>query len=360
MNKLVLLCGYGRMGKALKWAFNYLNYNVITVDTIDEADIKIKFEDASSSLVLATTINQYKPALVFSSLPYYLNTQVARTCIELSVPYADLGGRVDVSDTINILARKYKSPVATDLGLAPGFVNILAERAMIEYPGNLTDLHMGVGGLPMNWQPHDPRALNYVLTWSIDGLLNEYTDDCQILSNGVIQNAAALSMYEPLTIELTEYEWFLTSGGASHTLFSAQRKGVNNCTYRTIRYRGHKEMLDHILQIYDRDKLAEYLKPKNSFEALDYVLLTVFGASTATPNLVWYNEIHIDCNDMFSAMQMATAFPAALCSHDMTIRDLSGPVNYEDFATFRPFLQHDVDNMIERCRRDSYNENVHD
>ena len=44
-------------------------------------------------------------------------------------------------------------------------------------------------------------------------------------------------------LENEELEAFYTSGGASHSIPSMKERGVNNCCYKTIRYKGHRDMV---------------------------------------------------------------------------------------------------------------------
>jgi saccharopine dehydrogenase-like NADP-dependent oxidoreductase len=54
-------------------------------------------------------------------------------------------------------------------GLAPGFISI-AGYALSRGFDTLERLHMRVGALPQ----YPTNALKYNLTWSVDGLINEY------------------------------------------------------------------------------------------------------------------------------------------------------------------------------------------
>ena len=99
-------------------------------------------------------------------------------CVDNEVRYCDLGGRVDVSESINEWAgKKATRPVFTDLGLAPGWVNILAEQGYKELNGPADDTHieMMVGGLP-DYLESSNNPLCYAVTWSVDGLINELKD----------------------------------------------------------------------------------------------------------------------------------------------------------------------------------------
>ena len=88
-----------------------------------------------------------------------------------------------------------------------------------------------VGGLPDSKVNH---PLDYVVTWSVDGLINEYKDDCQILEDGELKIVKGMSGLEAVECDtLGKLEAFYTSGGASHSIFSMRDRGVQNCSYKS-------------------------------------------------------------------------------------------------------------------------------
>src|SRR5437016_3671203 len=73
----------------------------------------------------------------------------------------------------------------------------------------LRDVQMRVGALPVF--PHN--ALKYNLTWSTDGLINEYCNPCESIRDGTLVEVPALEELEQFTLDGVEYEAFNTSGG---------------------------------------------------------------------------------------------------------------------------------------------------
>ena len=103
-----------------------------------------------------------KPDIVISSLPYHQTEMIGYWCVDNGMRYCDLGGRVDVSRNINKHALGAATkPVFTDLGLAPGWVNILAEEGCRQLHRQATTVKMMVGGLPDSKVNH---PLDYVVT----------------------------------------------------------------------------------------------------------------------------------------------------------------------------------------------------
>ena len=57
------------------------------------------------------------------------------------------------------------------------------------------------------------NSLKYNLTWSVDGLINEYCHPCEAIRGGKNIEVLALEGLEHFSLDGTEYEAFNTSGG---------------------------------------------------------------------------------------------------------------------------------------------------
>ena len=311
--------GIGRMGTAISYAMNSLGFDVIGVDTHPGAidNFKKYIDNSSGTFYLiddtpGKTIDQAlsfeTPDVVISSLPYHQTELAAKWCIDNDVRYCDLGGRVDVSESINKYALAHATkPVFTDLGLAPGWINIMAEESyrQVRKP---TDINMYVGGLPQH--PAADNPLQYELTWSYDGLINEYIDDCEVLIDGEVVIRPGLEGHDQVMTKLGHLEAFYTSGGAAHSINSMAKRGVQNCAYRTLRYHGHRDIVRYLVRDCELDD--EVLKNifnggKYQQQAGDDVVVMLAIASDG--NLTWKKDTLVLSDDEFTAMQKATAFP---------------------------------------------------
>jgi len=311
--------GVGRMGEAICYAMRKLGFMVIGVDSNPSAgDNFRKHVDGPNGAFYLTDkkkswrrpLKFEQPDIVISSLPYHQTQKVAMWCIYNNIRYCDLGGRVDVSQKINEYAKeKASKPVMTDLGLAPGWVNIMAEWGYSRIHGEVEDVKMMVGGIPTQKTNH---PLDYVVTWSVDGLINEYKDDCKILKDGKIETVEGMDGVEHLNCgELGLLEAFYTSGGASHTIDDMQKRGVKNCSYKTLRYQGHRDIVKFLMDNLTESCFREVFERgcQNVTNCLDMVLLK---AMVKSKDLTWEKDISIiGDEDGFSAMQKATAFPAS-------------------------------------------------
>jgi saccharopine dehydrogenase-like NADP-dependent oxidoreductase len=93
---------------------------------------------------------------------------------------------------------------------------------------------MRVGALPQ----HPNNMLKYSMTWSTDGLINEYGNPCLGVADGHSIESAPLEGLEEIEIDGTRYEAFNTSGGLG-SLGETYGARCEQMNYKTIRYPGH-------------------------------------------------------------------------------------------------------------------------
>ena len=309
--------GIGRMGQAIGYAMDKLGFDIYAVDTnmhaIDSLHELVNKETDFSLDPSFELLDDVEPDVVISSLPYHQTEKLAYHCIDSGTRYCDLGGRVDVSNSINEYANeKAIKPVFTDLGLAPGWVNILAEQGY-KRVYDAIDVRMMVGGIPLN-RPNGP--LKYFMTWSMDGLLNEYRDDCEVLVDGEIVTIPGLSECETIDPKwegCVMLEAFCTSGGAAHTTQRMKDRGVKNCVYKTLRWGGHHELIDFFMNKcnYTDDQLKHVLETSANYEKSDEDVVVIMVEVKNDTGLTWKKEHVIECDEKFSAMQKCTAFPVS-------------------------------------------------
>ncbi len=189
--------------------------------------------------------------LVVNSCPYFLNGPIARAAAKAKASYIDLSEDVKTGDEIEKLAKRVDSYFVPRCGIAPGFIQIIASHLIKQYD-HAENVSLRVGALPVN----PTNALKYNLTWSTDGLINEYGNASEALVNGEVKMLEPLEGYERLVIDGVEYEAFNTSGGLG-TLAHSMKNKVKNLTYKTMRYLGHRDLMKFLL--FDL-KLNEYRK----------------------------------------------------------------------------------------------------
>ena len=99
-----------------------------------------------------------------------------------------------------------------------------------------------------------------------------------------------------------------TSGGASHSIYDMQRRAVKNCSYKTMRYRGHGDMVRFLIRDcnLDDDTLNKIFLEGCGKANKDEVFIV---AEVSGADKTWRQEKVIKSDEQFSAMQKATAFP---------------------------------------------------
>ncbi|MCC6246843.1 MAG: saccharopine dehydrogenase NADP-binding domain-containing protein, partial [Rubrivivax sp.] len=145
---------------------------------------------------------------VLNALPYHLATLAASAAREAGCHYFDLTEDVAATRAIKQLADGAATAFMPQCGLAPGFIGIVAHHLAQGFE-TLHDVQMRVGALPA----FPTNSLKYNLTWSVDGLINEYCHPCEAIRDGQNIEVLPLEGLEHFSLDGTEYEAFNTSGG---------------------------------------------------------------------------------------------------------------------------------------------------
>ncbi|MDE2162259.1 MAG: saccharopine dehydrogenase family protein, partial [Alphaproteobacteria bacterium] len=156
--------------------------------------------------------------------------------------YLDLTEDVESTRAIKKLAEGASTAFIPQCGLAPGFISIAAYDLAKKFD-KLRDVNMRVGALPV----FPTNALKYNLTWSTDGLINEYCNPCESVRDGVRGEVPSLEEIEHFSLDGTEYEAFNTSGGLG-TLCDTLEGKVENLNYKTVRYPGHRDIIKMLVR----------------------------------------------------------------------------------------------------------------
>ncbi|MFD1388655.1 saccharopine dehydrogenase family protein [Oceanobacillus oncorhynchi subsp. oncorhynchi] len=177
--------------------------------------------------------------VVVNALFYTFNEIVAKTGIKVGTSVVDLGGHIDhITDKVLELegeARTAGVTIIPDLGVAPGMINILSGYGASKLE-KAASIQLFVGGIPVH--PEAPLKYNHV--FSMEGVLDHYTDPSEIIRNHQLITVPSLSEIEPIEFaDFGELEAFHTSGGTSTLTKSFPY--LETLEYKTIRYPGHAE-----------------------------------------------------------------------------------------------------------------------
>jgi saccharopine dehydrogenase-like NADP-dependent oxidoreductase len=178
---------------------------------------------------------------VAAALPYYLTKKVAEIAKICQVHYFDLTEDIETTEYVQTLAKDSQNIFAPQCGLAPGFISIVTND-LIQQFDEVDTVKMRVGALPVNIS----HPLKYALTWSTEGLINEYVKPCEAIENYQPVILEPLQGLETIEIDGSSYEAFNTSGGIGSLKNTYQGK-IRSINYKTVRYPGHCEKLRFLI-----------------------------------------------------------------------------------------------------------------
>lgn len=281
----ILVAGAGKIGRLIACLLaesgDYKVYlSDLSFDDFDKtllgsqsSNIELISLDAVDKSAVEQLVSKEKIGSIISSLPYFCNIPLAEIAREHNIHYFDLTEDTAVTDKVKTLAQGAQSAFVPQCGLAPGFISIAANE-LIGHFDSVESVLMRVGALPIN--PNN--ALKYSLTWSTDGLINEYGNTCYGIVNGQEQSLQPLEGLETVEIDGLLYEAFNTSGGLG-SLAETYRGQVDTMNYKTLRYPGHcKQMrllMNDLKLNQDRDTLKRILENAIPKTAQDVVLVYV-------------------------------------------------------------------------------------
>jgi lysine 6-dehydrogenase len=272
-----------------------------------------------------------------SSSSWRLNLGISRAALEANTHMCDLGGNSEIVRRqleLDHRARERGVCIVPDCGEAPGLASNLLAHALtlMEQTDELLLLD---GGLPA--EPAPPW--NYVLTFNVDGLTNEYDGKTTWLEDGELVEVECL---DPETYELIDFgpplgtlEAFAAATGST-TPWSFRHR-VKSLRAKVLRYPGHAAQFKAFrdLGLFSEEPLEVggiEVIPREVFHALlerkiragpgtrDVVIARVLakgrdgGRDTgATVDLRVYPDDRLG----FTAMEQATGWHAAIVCHLM-------------------------------------------
>jgi len=346
-----VVLGAGRQGTAV--AYDLMRYGEAQELVIADCDSGLahRAADRVNSLVPSTparaaTVNVTdQRALtellrgadaIVSAVPYRFNADVATAAIASRTSMCDLGGNTDIVRkelALDKEAREALVSIIPDCGLMPGMGNTLAVYAMsrIAQPHHV---RIFVGGLPRHPRP----PFDYLLTFHIGGLSNEYAGDAIYLRNGRIAHVPVFTELEMLDFPepVGRCEAFVTSGGTSTCPWSFQDTLL---TYeeKTVRYPGHCAAFRSFADLglldlapvevegtstVPREVFHTLLEPKITFpQDDDLVALRILCNGEDEDGQQVQIKLEVidfqDANTGFRAMERMTGFPAAIVAYLM-------------------------------------------
>jgi saccharopine dehydrogenase-like NADP-dependent oxidoreductase len=297
--------------------------------------------DASDTAALARHLAAHPVDAVISSLPYYCNVGVAKAARGAGAHYFDLTEDVEVTHEVIRIAAGAAQAFVPQCGLAPGFISIAANELMSHFD-KLRTVKLRVGALPQ----HPNNVLKYSLTWSTEGLINEYGNPCQAIADGRTVEVAPLEGLEEIEIDGTLYEAFNTSGGLG-SLADSHGARCESMNYKTIRYPGHCAQMQFLMNDlklnHDRKTLKQVLESAVPQTLQDVVI--IYAAVTGSQDGELREENYVNkvypqliAGRLWSAIQVTTA-AGITAVVDLVLQQ---PQQYAGFVAQEKFSMPDI------------------
>ncbi|MCG8448951.1 MAG: saccharopine dehydrogenase NADP-binding domain-containing protein [Pirellulales bacterium] len=319
-----LLLGAGKIGRMIsRLLVDSSDYDLTVADADPEAlrrlaervPVTTRQLDAGDAKALAVEMQNCDS--VISALSFRFNPLVAEVALQTGTNYFDLTEDVATTRHVRKIAEQAQPGqiFMPQCGLAPGFISIVANHLTQSFD-SLDSVRMRVGALPQ----FPTGALKYNLTWSTDGLINEYCNPCEAIYQGNPIEVLPLEGLEQFSLDGVRYEAFNTSGGLG-TLCETLNGRVRDLNYKTVRYLGHQEMmllLVNALRLSERRDLLKDLL-ENAIPVTFQDVVVTFCAVTGMrqgqfvqitdARKIYHQEI---AGENWSAIQITTA--AGICT----------------------------------------------
>lgn len=285
---IIMIVGAGRVGLAAAKIIRKIStYAVVLVDAhrsaLDAAQVelfqwqvetgRLSLHHAADATTLRQVVLDERPDVIMCSTPFTVNVQVAQLAAELGISYLDFTEDNQVTQEISKL--DVRSTFVPQTGLAPGLVSYLGLE-LFERLGSPASLDLRVGALPQ--VAFGPAY--YAITWSPEGLINEYLKPALRKRNHLVETVPPLQDRETVLVGGAIYEAFTTSGGAGDLdAYGA----IPSVEYKTLRHPGHLEAIKALLEKVGYDLAAGVEEAKRTFHRTrdDTVVLMALAVDQA-------------------------------------------------------------------------------
>ena len=236
----VIVLGSGKIGSVIAKDFSKRNVEI----TLSDVDLKraekaareigadyLKF-DTSNFDSMVKILSEFD--FVLGALPGDYGFRALEACVEAGKSIVDVSFTPEDPSILDRNARDAGLTIIPDCGVAPGLSNLLVGYGASKFD-KVDEAKIMVGGIPEKPVP----PLGYTVTWSADGLIDEYIRDVTVVRDGKVVKVPPLSGLEQIEFPgVGTLEAFYTDGLRS---LVRSLPGVKNLYEKTLRYPGHVE-----------------------------------------------------------------------------------------------------------------------
>lgn len=318
---MITVVGAGSIGSTIA---RYLSrkYDVSVIDR-DENRLAL-LKDMKG---LHGTINDYPDQIenskvIVVALPGSVAHGVVEELLRAGKKVVDISFSNEDPFVLDEIAKSNGGLLIPDAGFAPGLSNLLA--GVLHKEKKYRSIEIYVAGLPQDRKP----PLEYSVTWSVEGLIDEYTRPARIILGGKVTEVDPLQDVKCFSIEgMGEYEAFYSDG--LRTLLDTMPE--TDMFEKTLRYPGHISRIRFLrdMGFFSEDEVEGTTPRKiteNLFDALktgerDVCILIVRGIGQENREFLCIDR-YDDRNDV-SSMSRMTGYTAAVFAEAV----LSGKVD---------------------------------
>jgi lysine 6-dehydrogenase len=272
---------------------------------------------------------------LLSAVPYPYNLDLTEVAIRVKAHMCDLGGHTGIARQQHAFAPQARGAgisIVPNCGQVPGMGTTLMVYAM-ELLDEAVDVYMWDGGIPQNPRP----PFNYLLSFNIAGLTNEYAEPAVFLREGKITEVEPMTELE--TVEFPEpigtLEAFVAGGGTDTMPWTYEGK-IRTLQNKTLRHPGSLAQLRAFydlglwgllpiqvgdVEVVPRDVFHALFEPKVTFPGdKDLVLIRVKAVGKKDGRDAEALVEVIDYPDEetgFTAMERCTGWSAAIVAEMM-------------------------------------------
>ncbi len=293
-----------------------------------------------------------------SAVPYYYNLDITQVAIRVKAHMCDLGGHTGIARQqhgFDAQARAAGISIVPNCGQVPGMGTTLMVYAM-ELLDEAVDVFMWDGGIPKNPRP----PFNYLLSFNIAGLTNEYAEPAIFLRDWKVTEVETMTELE--SVEFPEpigtLEAFVAGGGTDTMPWTFEGR-VRTLQNKTLRHPGNFAQLRAFydlglwglepLQVGDvevvpRDVFHALFEPQVTFpgdEDVVIVRVKAVGKKDGRDAESFVEVIDfLDQDTGFTAMERCTGWSAAIVAEMMTRGKIpQGAGGVETQVPARPFVE---------------------
>lgn len=194
--------------------------------------------DLADVTALARRMSEYD--LTVGALPSHLGYGAMRAAIDAKRPLVDVSFCAEDPLSLDAEAKRAGITILPDCGLAPGLTHLCAGHASMD--GLPDEITIYVGGVAQD----RTRPYGYVVTWSLEDLLEEYVRPARVVRDCKAVQLHAFDDINRVQVPgVGEMESFLSDG--LRTIIDTM-PGVRTMSERTLRWPGHVEQVRPLVE----------------------------------------------------------------------------------------------------------------